>query len=191
VKDIENWIALPPEVERKLLKVYLPFVPNKPLYSRSKKRYYPPGSPKWHEHIKEAHRVDCERKSKEQRQNKLQREADYHGTTVPKLNQRKRRTAQLTQFLNHVHNAYTQLLKPNKTFYRHRKKVNQDNLQFKRSSPGTGSDSTSDNTKEIESRPLKRIDTMELCIHPSISMMSRKKSRILLTGDDDHLEKEN
>jgi hypothetical protein len=33
VKDIENWIALPPEV--KLPKIYLPFVLTQPLYSRS------------------------------------------------------------------------------------------------------------------------------------------------------------
>jgi hypothetical protein len=131
VKNIENWIALPPEVERKLPKIYLPFVPIQPLYSRSKKRYYPPGSPKWHEHIKEAYRADCEYKSKEKARNKLQAKADYHGTTISKVNWRSSKIEQLTNFQNRIHNAYSQQPK-GKQIYGRRKKPNQENLQFKR-----------------------------------------------------------
>jgi hypothetical protein len=146
VKDIENWIALPPEVERKLLKVYLPFVPNKPLYSRSKKRYYSPGTPKWYEHVKEAHRLNQIRKSTEKRKHKLQADAVYYGTTPSKLKKRKRNTTHLTQYQNRIHNVY---LKKGKN------KDNQSNLVYKRPQPGSDSEVTSDNTKDVEYRPLK------------------------------------
>jgi hypothetical protein len=183
VKDIENWIALPPEVERKLPKAYLPFVHNKPLHSRTKKRYYPPGTPKWYEHVKEAHRLDQIRKLAEQNRLKLQQDADYHGTSPKKYKKRKKTVKNLTDYQNRYHKAYSnkrvanQQAKPKKVVYER---------------PRCGSDSatTSDNTKEIEYRPLKWNDTTEPRTHPSALMISQKKSRVLITGDDDRLDKE-
>jgi hypothetical protein len=172
-----------PEVERKLAKVYLPFVPNKPLYSRTKKRYYPPGTPKWYEHVKEAHRLDQICKSAEQNWLKLQQDADYHGTTPKKYKRQKKTVKHLTDYQNRFYNAYS-----------HKRIGNQEakrqNLAYRQPSRGSDSEITSDNTKEIEYQPLKWNDTTEPRTHPSVSMISQKKLRVLITSDDDHLDKE-
>jgi hypothetical protein len=176
-----------PKVERKLPKVYLPFVLNKPLYSRSKKHYYPPGTPKWYEHVKEAFRLNQIRKSDEQKQIKSNNDTVYYGTTSSKLKKRKKTVNCLTDFQNKFHKAYNFTSK-----YREKDKISalRSQLTYNPGRKDPDSEVTSDNTKEIEHRLLKRNDTTEPRIHLAVSMISRKKSCVLLTGADDCLDKE-
>jgi hypothetical protein len=191
VKDIDNWIALPEDLANKLDKKYLPFVPTKPLYSRSRKHYYPSGSPDWYKHLKEAYRQDQIRIAQENGCNLRKINANYFGTMVSKFKKRKNHVAQLTDFQNRFHNTYKSNPKQKKFNEDRINLHNQQNLLFKLGTGGYDSAETSDNTKEVELRPKKRADTMEPRVHPNVASSSKKKQKILLTGDDDHLEKEN
>jgi hypothetical protein len=194
VKDLDSWIALPEDVAAKLDKKYLPFVPTKPLYSRSKKHYYPPGSADWIKHLKEAYRIDQIRIAQENGRklritNQIEKANDL-GTSVTKLEKRQFHTKKLTNFQNRFHKIYKS--NPKQKFSEDRINLhNQESLSFKLGKTSYDSADTSDNTKELEKRPRKRTETMEPRVDPIIASLSKKKQKIILTGDDDHLEKEN
>jgi hypothetical protein len=67
---IENWIPLPSNYN--LPEKYLPYVPQKPLFSNSGKSYHAPGSYQWLQHIYKT----AKKKKKKQRE-KINREKEF------------------------------------------------------------------------------------------------------------------
>jgi hypothetical protein len=171
---IENWIPLPPNY--KLADKFLPHVPQKPLFSKSGKSYHAPGSREWLEHIYKAAKKSKKSKKKAREKNVLKQEyeeqlqweaemARERGTSATRFPKRWKTENALDDHTSYVHKLGTRynnaLSKKNWNNFDSEADLFEFNYVEEKLNtvryepPEDVWAETSDDTKELEKRPLK------------------------------------
>jgi hypothetical protein len=154
--------------------------PQVPVYNKKKTVYYPPGSPEWFNVIKKrARKAEDSAQLKQDKLNsynetlrmkeELQQSAKYHGTSTEKFHEREEFKSDLTRFQNEFHKKTSSFAQRRQRAKKNPKKQTGIHKEWMAFNLGyfdvirpyshiyrhNGSE-TSDETKQLETRPYKR-----------------------------------